>query len=163
MSCIRPATPADAARIADIYNPFVLTTAISFEEAAVSVEDMAGRIRKVTEVALPWLVAEADGTIIGYAYATKWKERHAYRFTVEVSVYVVPEAGGHGVGSKLYAALFALLKSGGYHAAIGGIALPNAPSIALHEKFGMTKVAHFKEAGFKFGRWHDVGNWQVTL
>jgi L-amino acid N-acyltransferase YncA len=117
----------------------------------------------VLQLNLPWLVAQRDGVLIGYAYAGLWRERHAYRFSVESSVYVAIDAGVRGVGSALYASLFDLLRLAGYHTVLGVIALPNAASVALHEKFGMRQVAHFKEVGFKFGRWHDVGNWQVQL
>lgn len=95
--------------------------------------------------------------MIGYAYASKWKGRCAYRYSVEVSVYLHAEQSGQGMGTALYSALFKQLSELGYHVAIGGIALPNAASVALHEKFGMKKVAHFKEIGFKFGQWVDVG------
>ena len=124
---------------------------------------MAVRIGKVLKLKLTWLVAERDGVVLGYAYAGLWRERHAYRFAVESTVYVARDAGVRGIGSALYTALFDLLRQAGYHTVLGVIALPNAASIALHEKFGMRQVAHFKEVGFKFGQWHDVGNWQVVL
>lgn len=108
-------------------------------------------------------MAVRDGDVIGYAYASKWKGRCAYRFAVETSVYVDSSARGAGVGTVLYEALFAALRGRGIHAAIGGIALPNEASIALHERFGMKKVAHFEQVGFKFGRWIDVGYWQRLL
>jgi len=161
---IRRAVPADAGRVADIYNHYVLNTAISFEELAVSAAEMARRIDKVlVQSRLPWLVAEHDGLLVGYAYAGLWRERHAYRFSVESSVYVADAAAARGVGSALYTSLFELLRAAGCHTVLGVIALPNAASVALHEKFGMRQVAHFKEVGYKFGRWHDVGNWQVLL
>jgi phosphinothricin acetyltransferase len=160
---IRNAIGDDAAFIASIYNHFVLTTSISFEEAAVPAPEMAQRIADVQAAGLPWLVAEVDGVIAGYAYATKWRVRHAYRFSVETSVYLAPESAGKGIGTTLYRVLLDQLLSGGSHLAIGGIALPNAASIALHEKLGFEKVAHFKEVGFKFGRWTDVGYWQLSL
>lgn len=108
-------------------------------------------------------MAVRDGDVIGYAYASKWKGRCAYRFAVETSVYVDSSARGAGVGTVLYEALFAALGGRGIHAAIGGIALPNEASIALHERFGMKKVAHFEQVGFKFDRWIDVGYWQRLL
>ncbi len=113
---------------------------------------------------LPWLVAENDsGVVVGYAYASKWKGRCAYRHSAEVTVYLAPDAAAQGVGTRLYEALFSELRDRGIHTAIGGIALPNPPSVALHEKFGMKKVAHFAEVGHKFDRWIDVGYWQVVL
>ena len=160
---IRHVTNADAPSIAGIYNHYVENTAISFEESAVSAHAMAGRIGDVTAASFPWLVAERDGQVVGYAYATKWKARGAYRFSAECTVYLAPGVVGAGLGSELYAALFAELRSRQIHVAIGCIALPNAASIALHEKMGMTQVAHFKEVGYKFGRWIDIGYWQCTL
>ena len=160
---IRDANMRDAETIAFIYNHFVLTTSISFEEAEVPVIEMAGRIADLQASGLPWLVAELDGDVAGYAYATKWRVRHAYRFSVETSVYLAPEHAGKGVGTALYEALLTRLRDGGYHLAIGGIALPNAASIALHEKLGFEKVAQFREVGLKFDRWTDVGYWQLVL
>lgn len=160
---MREARVDDADAIAAIYNHYVLTTSISFEETEVSAIDMAGRIADVQAAGLPWLVAEIDGAVAGYAYATKWRVRHAYRFSVESSVYLAPDSAGKGIGAKLYGVLLERLRAGGYHLAIGGIALPNAASVALHEKMGFEKVAHFSEVGFKFGRWTDVGYWQLAL
>jgi phosphinothricin acetyltransferase len=160
---IRAALPEDAQRIADIYNPYVRDTAISFEEAVVSADTMADRMAKVREAGLPWLVAEHDAKVVAYAYATRWRERHAYRYSVECTVYAAPESRGTGVGQALYEVLFPGLKAAGLHAVIAVIALPNPSSIALHERFGMRQVAHFRQVGFKFGQWHDVGNWQVVF
>ena len=160
---IRAATADDAAPIAAIYNHFVQRTIVTFEEEPVSAAELARRMETVWSAALPWIVATRDDTVLGYAYASKWKERYGYRFSVEISVYLAPDAGGHGIGSMLYAELFAQLTSRGVHAAIGGIALPNDASIALHEKFGMRKVAHFEQTGFKFGQWVDVGYWERIL
>ena len=160
---IRAAEVDDASRLAEIYNPYVLETSISFEEAPVSPDEMAGRIQKVRQAGLPWLVAEHDGTLVGYAYATRWRERHAYRFSVECTVYTAAACQGRGVGRALYDVLFPMLQAAGYHAVVAVIALPNPASIALHERLGMRKVAHFPQVGFKFGQWHDVGNWQVVF
>jgi phosphinothricin acetyltransferase len=161
---IRDARPPDAEAIAAIYNPYILDTTISFEEEAVSTDEMRARIRGVQDGGLPWLVLEtADGSIAGYAYATKWRVRHAYRFSVETSVYLAQAHAGKGRGTALYAALLERLCSAGCHLAIAGIALPNAASVALHERMGYRKVAHFSEVGFKFGRWLDVGYWERKL
>lgn len=160
---VRLAVPGDAAQIADIYKPYVLETAISFEEAVVDTDEMTSRIKKVLAAGLPWLVAEERGRVLGYAYATKWRERHAYRFTVECTAYVASGLARRGIGTALYGAMFPLLKEAGYHAVIAVIALPNAGSVSLHERFGMKKVAHFPQVGFKLGRWHDVGNWHLLL
>lgn len=160
---IRPALPADAGDIARIYNYYILNTVVSFQEQAVSVQAMAERLREVRSVPLQWLVAESNGDVLGYAFASRWKERSAYRFSVESSVYLDPAVFGRGYGSALYEALLANLRQREVHAVIGGIALPNPASIRLHEKFGFLKVAHFKEVGYKFGQWVDVGYWQLTF
>ena len=160
---IRTAMAGDAEAIARIYNHYVASTIVTFEEQAVSIEEMAGRILEIGSAALPWLVAEQDGRIVGYAYASKWKGRCAYRFSAECTVYLDPDCVGMGYGTKLYERLFAALRERGMHAVIGGVALPNPASVALHEKLGMTKVAHFREVGFKFDKWIDVGYWEVTL
>jgi phosphinothricin acetyltransferase len=160
---IRYARVEDAESLVSIYNHFVLTTSISFEEAEVPAIEMAGRIADVQAASLPWLVAEVDGAVAGYAYATKWRVRHAYRFSVETTVYLAPASAGQGIGAVLYRALLDRLRDGGFHLAIGGIALPNPPSIALHERLGFEKVAEFCEVGFKFDRWTDVGYWQLKL
>lgn len=160
---IRPVEPCDIERIAEIYNHYILHTVVTFEEEVVSGREMADRIQEVSSASLPWLVAEDSNRVLGYAYAGKWKGRCAYRFSVESTVYLDPSAIGRGLGAALYDALFAALRRRSTHAIIGGIALPNTASVALHEKFGMQKVAHFKGVGFKFGRWIDVGYWQVCL
>ena len=160
---IRLATENDSEAIARIYNHYILNTVITFEEHAVSAQQMADRVTEVISNSLPWLVAEQAGQVVGYAYANKWKERSAYRFSVEITVYLEQKVVAQGLGSRLYEALFARLKELKVHSVIGGIALPNPASIAIHEKFGLKKVAHFKEIGFKFNQWLDVGYWQVSL
>ncbi|MYM40484.1 arsinothricin resistance N-acetyltransferase ArsN1 family B [Duganella qianjiadongensis] len=160
---IRDAIAEDALAIVDIYNHYVLTTTISFEEQAVTVTEMQQRIADVQRGGLPWLVAEEDGVVVGYAYATKWRVRHAYRFSVESSVYLAPDLAGKGLGTALYQQLLERLSASSYHLVIGGVALPNAASVALHEKMGFEKVAQFREVGFKFGRWIDVGYWEKSL
>ena len=160
---IRPATASDAQAIALIYNHYVLNTVITFEEEEVTAEQMQARIADVQSAAFPWMVAEQDGRVVGYAYVTKWRERSAYRFSVHSSVYLDQAAVARGLGSKLYEALLSLLKRQGVHVVIGGITLPNLASVALHESFGFKKVAHFEVVGFKFNQWLDVGYWQVVL
>lgn len=160
---IRNAIASDADSIARIYNHYILNTIITFEEQAVSAQEIAGRIAKVTSTPLPWLVEASDDKIIGYAYASEWKERRAYRFAVESTVYLDPDSVGKGYGTQLYERLLASLRERGMHVVIGCIALPNPASIALHEKLGLRKVAHFSEVGFKFEKWIDVGFWQATL
>ncbi len=160
---IRSATADDAPAITAIYNHYVLNTTISFEESPVSVGDMTSRIAGVADAGLPWLVAIDGERLVGYAYATKWRVRHAYRFSVESSVYVAKDLPRSGVGTALYQALLAKLREAGVHLVIGGIAQPNAASVALHEKMGYEQAAMFSEVGFKFGKWIDVGYWQLKL
>ena len=160
---LRAALATDGPAIARLYNHFVTHTTVSFEEVPVTDAVMAARIAEVQSVPLPWLLAECDGALVGYAYATRWRVRSAYRYAVEVSVYVDPAYSRRGIGSRLYAALFAELRGLGMHTAIGGIVLPNVASVALHEKHGFRKVAHFSDVGFKFDRWIDVGYWQRAL
>ena len=160
---VRVAEPADAAALAAIYNHYVRETVVTFEEEPVAPAEMARRVESVRATGLPWLVAEDDGRVVGYAYATAWRPRSGYRFSVEVTVYVAPDLGGRGIGSRLYGELFPRLAEGGIHAVNGGIALPNAASVALHEKLGLRKVAHFEQVGRKLGRWVDVGYWQLIL
>ncbi|MEJ2631655.1 MAG: GNAT family N-acetyltransferase [Acidihalobacter sp.] len=160
---IHPATVRDAEEIAGIYNHYIANTVITFEEQIVTPEQMAARIETVGSSSLPWLVAERDGQLLGYAYAAPWKARSAYRFSVETTVYLHPETLGRGIGSLLYETLFSDLERRGVRTAIGGIALPNPASVALHEKLGMKKAAHFERVGFKFDQWIDVGYWQINL
>jgi L-amino acid N-acyltransferase YncA len=160
---IRSVALNDAEQICQIYNYYVMTTTITFEETPVSTSEMTNRIRDVQSIPLPWLVAANGQEILGYAYAQKWKARAAYKFSVEVTIYVRPGLGHAGVGSQLYSRLFEALRSSGAHAVIGGVALPNDASLRLHQKFGFEKVAHFKEVGFKHGHWVDVTYWQIIL
>jgi phosphinothricin acetyltransferase len=161
---IRLIQDKDVNKVTDIYNYYVTDTIITFEEEWVEIADMSARIKKIAKEKLPWFVAEDNnGNVIGYAYATKWRERFAYRYSVEITVYVHKNATKNGVGSRLYEALLSELRTKKVHTVIGGITLPNAASIALHERFAMKQVAHFKEVGFKFKQWLDVGYWQVEL
>jgi len=159
---IRAAHPQDAAAICAIYNHYIAHSTITFEESPVSVEEIAARIAEVT-TSLPWLICETEKEVLGYAYASPWKSRCAYRFAAESTVYLSPAATGKGIGSELYKALLADLRGRKLHSVIGGVALPNAASVALHEKFGFEKVAHFKQVGWKFERWIDVGYWELML
>lgn len=159
---IRSATTDDAAAIAAIYNHYVDNTIITFEEEAVSDSVMKDRIARGLSSA-PWLVAEAAGAILGYAYAAPWSARSGYKLTAETTVYVGRDHLRAGHGSALYAALIEQLRSRGLHAAIGIIALPNPASVALHERLGYQKVAQLREIGRKFDRWIEVGCWQLLL
>lgn len=159
---IRAATSADAAAIRAIYNHYVTDTVVTFEEQPVAATEMRSRM-DVVLVRFPWLVIEHAGEIAGYAYASPWKTRIGYRFAAESSIYLAPAHVGHGLGSALYTSLLESLRARSIHCVIGGAALPNPASAALHEKLGFTKVAHFRENGFKFGRWIDVAYWQRLL
>ena len=152
----------DAVQIVEIYNYYILNEVATFEETIITAEEMNWRIEEVI-TNFPWLVYESENQILGYAYATKWKGRSAYRHSVEVSVYLKHGESGKGIGSQLYTTLFEQLKKMNMHAIMGGVSLPNEASVALHEKFGFKKVAHFKEVGFKFGKWVDVGYWQLIV
>lgn len=160
---IRPIACIDAPQVATIYNHYVENSAATFEEETVTPEVMESRIEIVLNSGLPWLVAEENGKIVGYAYAKPWNPRTAYRHTVEVSIYIANGGATKGTGSRLYEALFEQLKAQSIRAVIGVITLPNPASVAIHEKFGMTQVGHFKQVGYKFGQWIDVGYWQALL
>ena len=160
MAEIRDATSTDADTIRTIYNYYINNTVISFEESPLTIEEMQKRIASVQSANLPWLVYIDNQAVTGYAYASKWHQRSAYRHTVECSVYLKHDIIGNGIGSSLYTELLKRLQVLKYHAVIGGIALPNVASVALHEKFGFEKVAHYKETGYKFGQWLDVGYWE---
>ena len=160
---IRPARLQDAAGIASIYNHFIATSIATFEETPVSDSGMQDRMKAIAAAGLDWFVAESEGGLLGYAYAGQWNPRSAYRHSVETTVYVASGSESNGVGSLLYGALFSSLRKGDFRVAMAGISLPNDASVALHEKFGMEKVAHFKDVGYKFDRWIDVGYWQARL
>jgi L-amino acid N-acyltransferase YncA len=159
---IRSVTESDASAICAIYNEYVLNTRISFEESPVSTDEMAERVRNVTQH-YPWLVCEESGKVLGYIYASKWKERSAYRYSVELGIYIASGQVGKGIGTLLMTELLEDLKTRSIHSVISGIALPNPASVALCEKFGFSKVAHFKEVGFKQNSWVDVGYWELVL
>ncbi len=160
---IRMATADDAAACREIYAPSVLASSTSFEVAVPAVSEMAARI----ELALKkhqWLIAhDAASQVVGYAYAGAFRNRAAYRFGAETSVYTAPAEHRRGVGRRLYEVLLAGLREQGYFQAYAGITLPNAASVAFHERLGFTAVGRFPRAGFKFGRWHDVGWWHRAL
>ncbi len=132
-------------------------------ETDLTESEMAGRIAEVRGAGLPWLVTEDENGSAGYAYADRWKRRSAYRFSTEVTIYLDPERTGKGLGTTLYRDLLDRLPGCGVHVAIGGISLPNAASVALHERLGFEKVAKFREVGFKFGKWIDVGYWEKII
>lgn len=160
---IRPVQTADAQALADIYNHYILNSVVTFEVDVLSATELRRRIEAVACLGLPWLVAQENDQVVGYAYANLWRERSAYRFSVESTVYLQPQLTGSGWGTRLYSALFEQLRTLEVHAVIGGITLPNPASVALHEKMGMHKVAEFPEVGFKQDQWLDVGYWQINF
>lgn len=159
---IRAARAEDGREIQAIYAPYVRDTAISFEVEPPGVEEMARRI-DATVPMFPWLVHVEDGRIAGYAYASRHKERSAYQWSVDVSAYVRRDFHRRGIGGSLYRTLLALLRRQGFVNAYGGITLPNAASVALHESVGFRPLCVYRGVGFKMGRWHDVGWWQLRL
>ncbi|HEX4197396.1 MAG TPA: arsinothricin resistance N-acetyltransferase ArsN1 family B [Caulobacteraceae bacterium] len=162
MGHVRTASVGDAEAIAAIYAPYVRDTVISFEEIPPSAADMAARIASTLE-RLPYLVFDQGGGPIGYAYASAHAERAAYRWSVNVTAYVAPQAHRRGVGRALYAELLGLLERQGFHAAFAGITLPNDNSIGLHEAMGFVHLGTYREVGFKHGAWRDVGYWRRSL
>lgn len=160
---IRLAVESDASAIAAIYNTYVRDSVVTFEEMPVADAEIARRLAELLAAGYPWFVAEAENGVLGYAYASPWRTRRGYRFSAESTVYLAPGQGGRGIGTALYGRLCAALRDQGIHAVMGGIALPNEASVALHEKVGFRKVAHFQQTGFKFGRWVDVGYWELLL
>ena len=159
---LRDALASDAAAIRRIYAPHVLDSVVSFEEQVPSVATMAERMARATP-RTPWLVAVRDEAVVGYAYATPWRGRPAYRHSVETTVYVDGAAHRQGVARALLAALLERLRAEGAHAVIAGVALPNEASVRLHEALGYRPVGVFPEVGRKRGRWVDVGFWSLIL
>ena len=160
---LRRATADDAAAIAGIYAPFVTGTAVSFETEPPDEAEIRARIEAGGDV-YPWLVAcDVDGGLLGYAYAAAFRTRHAYRFTVETTVYLAPDAQGRGIADQLYAALIPTLEAQGFAQAIAAISLPNSASVRLHEKHGFTAAGVYRQVGYKLGQWHSVGLWQRPL
>jgi L-amino acid N-acyltransferase YncA len=159
---VRRARPDDAQACAAIYGPIVTGTAISFEEVSPTAGEFAARIAEIGAT-WPWLVGEADGAVLGYVYGSRHRERAAYRWSVDVTAYVHPDARGRGVGSALYHVLFRVLERQGFHHAFAGITLPNDASLALHRSVGFAPVGTYEKVGFKFGTWHDVAWFQRPL
>lgn len=159
---VRSVATQDIPRICEIYNHYIENTCITFETETISNDEMEKRIEVVISI-FPLLVYVEEDIVQGYAYATKWKGRPAYKYSAESSIYIAAETKRRGFGTQLYKDLLNELKHLGIHTVMGGIALPNEASIALHEKLGFMKVAHFKEIGFKHSHWIDVGYWQLRF
>jgi L-amino acid N-acyltransferase YncA len=156
------AGPDDAEALAAIYAPMVNETAISFETEPPSVEEFRRRISEVLQ-GFPWLVCRSGGDVLGYAYAHAFRERAAYSWSVETSIYVHAAARRLGVASRLYGALLPSLAEQGFERAFAGITLPNPASVALHESVGFSSCGVYRRVGWKLGSWHDVGWWQRDL
>lgn len=160
---VRPIEEADVAAVVAIYNHYVENSVATFEEAIVSELEFQQRINAVAIAKLPWLVIESGGVVCGYAYASPWRARSAYRFSTEVSVYVDQRKLHHGHGQRLYNALLERLREKGLKTAIAVVTLPNDASQKFHDSLGFEKVAHLSKVGLKFDRWLDVGYWQLML
>ena len=161
---IRNVKYSDAETLTKLYNHYIQTSGATFEETLISSDEMHSRIQHIHFAkGFPYLIFEENNEILGYAYATAFRERAAYRYTVESTVYVHPEHFGKGIGKQLYKELLDLLMEQLFHSVIGVITLPNDGSIKLHENFGFKKVGHFTEVGKKFGKWMDVGFWELLL
>lgn len=163
MHTIRPITDHDIEPIRAIYNHYITSTSASLESAPLGVVDLRQRVDALVDSGLPWLVAEANGRTVGYAYGQQWHRRKGYRFTAEITVYVRRDQHGQGIGTALYRELFGSLHRRGFVHAVAVITLPNSSSVALHERLGMRHAGTLREIGYKFGQWVDVGYWQGTL
>ena len=158
---IRNVTPSDAERICEIYNNYVLNTAITFETSAVSIEDMKQRINNIVSSGYPYIVYELENNIVGYCYLHAWSGRCAYSTSAEISIYIDKDHKHKGLGHEIMVYLLHNIDLTRFHTIIAGIALPNEASVALHEKFGFKKISHFKDIGYKLNKWRDVGHWQL--
>jgi phosphinothricin acetyltransferase len=160
---IRFAADDDAPAIAAIYAPYVESTAVSFEYDPPSADEIMSRMKKVRDAELPWLVATDDDKLLGYAYASKHKERAGYQWCVESSVYVDPSSHRAGVGRALYTRLFEILRELGYRNVYAGTTLPNDQTVSFHKSFGFIEVARYHNVGFKNGEWHDTAWWHLAI
>jgi phosphinothricin acetyltransferase len=159
---VRPVEEADLTRIRAIINHFIATSAFNFRTEPQTIDEWRSDWRRWHE-SHPWLAAVDEGRVVGVAYAAPWNYRNAYRWTVETTVYVDSQTQRRGVGDALYANLLGRLRRQGFHSAVAVIALPNQPSVSLHERHGFTPVGMLRNAGFKLDDWHDVGFWQRVL
>ncbi len=160
---VRVVSESDARSLAEIYNYYVRKTVTTFETAPVTPDVMARRFADLSRAGYPAFVCERNGRVVGYAYATGWKERQAYAATVESSVYLIQDAIGHGHGKALYERLLEAVSARGAHAVLAGIALPNERSVGFHERMGFAHSGTLREVGWKLGRWVDVGYWEKIL
>jgi len=159
---IRNVKITDAKQIADIYNYYVLNSVVTFDDVPFTETAFRDRIFSISS-AYPFLVYEEGNKILGYAYAHMFRQKPAYKNTEETTIYLANEVQGKQIGTKIYVSLLQLLRDQKYHVAIGGLTLPNEASVNLHEKFSFKQVAHFKQVGYKFNKWLDVGFWELIL
>lgn len=162
MAGVRVATEQDANAVAEIYAPYVRDTVISFEDIPPSPEEMRQRITR-TLASHPFLVFEDGEHVVAYAYASQHKERAAYRWSVDVAIYASPRVHRRGIGRALYTSLFGVLERQGIHTAFAGVTLPNEKSVGLHEAMGFQPIGTYRQVGFKFGAWRDVGWWGRSI
>lgn len=160
---VRPVSLDDASQIVEIYNHYIITSYATFEVEPIDVDEMSRRVEYVLGGGYPFFVCEMGNEIVGYAYGHQYRPRHAYRHSVETTVYLKQGHDGKNIGTELYEKLFSALNTSDFHAIVAGISLPNDASVRLHERFGMEKVAHFREVGHKFDQWIDVGYWEIVL
>lgn len=159
---IRTVKLGDAKDICDIYNYYIENTVVTFDEEPINIEKMEKKIKKIIE-SYPFIVYEFGGKVVGYAYATEWNDKSAYRYSVESTIYLKENFKGQGIGTKLYGDLLFKLGEIGIHTVIALITQPNPSSIAMHEKLGFKKVGEFNDVGYKNKQWLDVGNWQYHI
>ena len=162
---IRQVKDSDADALCRIYNKYIVETRITFEETPLQADEMVSRIKNIAQN-FPWLVYEENGRAVGYAYASKWKERAAYRHSVEIAIYIDSDYVGKGIGTLLIGELLPALKAlkdKSIHGVIYGVALPNQASIALCEKYGFEKIAHFREVGYNLAEWVDGAYSELRL
>ena len=159
---IRLAKPTDSAAMLDIYSPYIENTSLTFETITPSIPDFTQRIENYLQLT-PWLVADKDGKVAGFAYASKYRDRTAYQWSIECSIYVHDDFLHTGIGTELYSTLFRILKHQGFTTVYAVINLPNEPSVEFHEKMSFRHFATFEKVGFKLGQWKNVGWWQLQL
>jgi L-amino acid N-acyltransferase YncA len=159
---VRIANPTDAAALVDIYAPYIRNTAFTFETEIPTVDQFSARIQNCL-VKFPWIVCTIHDTMAGYVYASVHRDREAYQWTCECSIYLDPKFSGKGLGKELYALLFAILRQQGLRNIYAGITLPNEPSVRLHESCGFSLFAVYENVGFKQGSWHKVGWWRLRI
>lgn len=159
---IRLANEDDSASLLEVYGPFIANTSITFEYEIPSIDVFKERIKNIS-MTYPWLVCEVNGKVVGYAYASKHRDRAAYQWSVDFAIYVDPKHHRNYIAKALYTALIKILKAQGYYNAYAGITLPNEKSQGFHESFGFALIGLYHNVGYKFGKWHDVGWFELKL